>query len=410
MEIFRFLIFIILVLFPFGQLTKIPLGIPGVSVYLQDLIVSLLFVLWIIYHFLKKKPFLKPFLMLPILVFIVAALLSLSINFWRLDLYKLFVSFLYLARWSIYAGVYFVVYEISSNYVIKRLRYKLLELLSIVGIITGLFGLLQYFLYPNLRNLSYLGWDPHQYRVFGTFFDPGFLGIILVLTLILLLCFKTGGQTLRIGGGLLVSLALALTYSRSSYLALFLVLIVHAWVKKSIKFLLIPLFLLVFTFILLPRPAGEGVKLERYSTVQARIDNWRQTLKIIRDQPIFGVGFNSLRFIKKDYGFLEKDWQSAHSGAGADSSLLFVWATTGCLGLGVYLWMWWRVIQNSKLQLKNKKFKEKAEDFYSCILVSTVALFVHSLFLNSLFYPWVMIWMWILLGVAHGGIGEKSDR
>jgi len=68
-------------------------------------------------------------------------------------------------------------------------------------------------------------------------------------------------------------------------------------------------------------------------------------LRIIKDNPLFGVGFNSLRFMKRDYGFLNQDWQESHSGAGVDSSVLFVWATTGVFGLGIYLWLFWKIAQ-----------------------------------------------------------------
>ena len=420
MKILRLLIFIILLLFPFGQLTRIPLAIAGISLYWQDLVVSLLVFWWSIYHFLKRKPFPKPPLGLPILGFILTALLSLSVNLSRLNSSELVISFFYLLRWSIYAGIYFVVYEITKNLPAGRQAKKqktdnkILQFLAIIGVLVAIFGLIQYFLYPNLRYLYYLDWDPHQYRVFGTFLDPGFIGIILVLTLILLLSFKSLGKRLRIGGGLLVFLALLLTYSRSSYLALIVAIMVLSWLRKSAKFLAIPLLLLVFTLMItiLPRPVGEGVKLERTSTISARVENYQQSLEIIKDNSLFGVGFNSLRFVKKDYGFLDKNWQENHSGAGMDSSLLFVMATTGVVGLVVYLWMWLRIlkIKNQKSKtpacrqarhIKNKKYKKIPRNFYQCTLSSTAALFIHSFFLNSLFYPWVMIWMWMLLGISH---------
>lgn len=403
MKLFRFLIFIILVLFPFGELTKIPLGLPGVSFYLHDLVIGLLLILWILNHLFKKRLLPEACLTRPILAFIAIAFFSWLINIRRFNFSELLLSFLYLLRWSAYSGLYFVVYEVVKASLVEREKGKagLLMLLTMTGVTTAVFGLIQYSLYPNLRNLDYLGWDPHQYRIFGTFLDPGFLGIILVLTLILLVCFKTLRGNWRLGAGLMVFLALVLTYSRSSYLALTTAVVVLAWFKKSAKLLLIPLFLIVFMAILtiLPRPAGEGVRLERQSTVQARLVNWSQAFKIIGNQPVFGVGFNSLRFVKRDYGFLGMSWQEVHSGAGLDSSLLFVWATTGVFGLMVYLWLWREAIKKPKI-----KYLRKAKNFYPCLLASVAALFVHSFFLNSLFYPWVMIWIWVLLGLAHGEI------
>lgn len=426
MKVIKFFLFLILLLFPFGQLTKIPLGIPGMSLYLHDCVVISLLFYWIIWHFFGKKPLLKPPLTIPIFAFIGMAFFSLLVNSRRLEWAEVLISFFYLLRWVAYAGIYFVGYSLIGNKEPRKQGKKILRLLALTGVIVAIFGLFQYFFYPNLRNLYYLGWDPHQYRVFGTFFDPGFTGIILVLTLILLISFSWLEPLLKFGGGLVVFLAIVLTYSRSSYLALIISVFFLTWLKKDCRFLVLPLILLFFILvaIFLPRPAGEGVRLERQSTVLARFENWRQSLKIISDHPFLGVGFNSFRFAKRDYGFLGKDWQDIHSGAGTDSSLLFVFATTGIVGLMSYLWLWWRATQlvsshrprSDRLssppseepplcRVTSEEVRSRRRDFTEVsfgIVASVIALFVHSFFLNSLFYPWVMIWMWLLLGIVHG--------
>ena len=99
------------------------------------------------------------------------------------------------------------------------------------------------------------------------------------------------------------------------------------------------------------------------------------------------MGFNSYRYAQRDYGFLEKDWQENHAGAGADSSLLFVLATTGLIGLMAYSWLWLGIY---KLALKAKS---------AVFLASLTALCAHSFFLNSLFYAWIMAWLWMLVAV-----------
>jgi O-antigen ligase len=142
--------------------------------------------------------------------------------------------------------------------------------------------------------------------------------------------------------------------------------------------------LLGITLIVLPRsPDGEGVKLERTSSIQARIQNWRNSLIIIRDHPIFGVGFNTYRYAQRAYGFTDTSkWLQSHAGAGADSSLLFVTATAGVFGLLAYLWY---LRSLNQLRTPNSELQ-----------VVLVALLVHSLFLNSLFYPSVMLWLALL--------------
>jgi O-antigen ligase len=178
-----------------------------------------------------------------------------------------------------------------------------------------------------------------------------------------------------------------LTYSRSSYFAYLIGMAVIAWAKRAPKFFLTVLLIFILTILVLPRPGGEGVKLERESTVQARIRNWKQSLVIARDHPIFGVGFNAYRYAQRDYGFLGKDWQTSHAGAGADSSILFVMATTGLVGLAVYLWFWVSLLRVTRYGL--------------VALASSLALLAHSFFNNSLFYPWIMVWFWVLLGLRR---------
>ena len=164
------------------------------------------------------------------------------------------------------------------------------------------------------------------------------------------------------------------------------------------------------SIILLPRPLVEGTKLERTSTIAARFSNYEQTFTIIKDNILFGVGFNTLRHAKKDYGFLrEETWQESHAGAGSDSSFLFVWATTGVFGLFTYLFLWWKILtmqqsSDSEHRWNSETMRQKP---LFIIFPVAVALLVHSFFLNSLFYPWIMLWFWLILGVSHAAANNR---
>lgn len=434
MLIFKIFIFLILLIFPFGQLTRIPLGISElnslrsffpaeINFYLQDLVVSGLVVIWLIWHIGKRIPIKKPPLAKPILLFVTVAAISLLINLSHLDLKETVVSSLYLLRWIFYAGVYFVVYEASQHH--RLLISKLRTILIFAGSAAAILGLLQYLLYPDLSNLAYLGWDPHRYRVFGTFFDPGFLGLILVLNLILIVgdflgmaatnCKKIVDRhslernhflkivtqhPLFTAYCLLFTvcyIALALTYSRASYLAYLMGMGIIAWIKNSSRFFLTVILAGVLTILLLPRPAGsEAVRLEREESLWARVRSWQQSLTIWKDHPLFGVGFNAYRYAQEDYGFLKEDNQENHAGAGVDSSLLFVLATTGILGFLIYLLLLYDILI---YHIRKKNL---------VVLASMGALLIGSWFSNSLFYPWIMLWIWILLGSTSHDVGDPS--
>lgn len=403
MLFFKLLTFLLILLFPFGQLTRLPVFFsPQVHVYLSDLTLLVLIISWLFYHLFRQKTPFRPPLLKPILLFAGVALFSLLVNFSRLSLGEFLISSLYLLRWLAYAGVYFLIYTFVKT---KPSSAKILiRLLILGGVLIAVFGLLQYFFYPKLRNLYYLGWDPHENRLFGTFFDPNFTGVILVLTLILITIFafdKSAHLFNFVNGAWVITyLSLMFTYSRSSYLAYLTAMLTIGVIKKSWKFIAAILIIFTITLLLLPRPPGEGVKLERTSTINARFANYQQILTIIKDHALFGVGFNSLRYAKRDYGFLDKEtWQETHSAAGADSSFLFIWATTGIFGLISYLWLWWKILTIEPSS--NHPPAGETGQTTAMILPISVALLTHSLFLNSLFYPWIMFWFWLVLGISH---------
>jgi len=393
------LLFCYLVLFPFGQLNRLPISLfqsPEIRFYLTDLVMFLLILTWGIWRFLLiKKKYTLPPLTKPIFLFLMIAIISLIVNSSRLSIRELFVSGLYLLRWIVYAGLYFVLIDLKSQFKTASpaggyLKWSsMVNYLIVLGAMTAIFGLVQYLIWPDIGFLEVFGYDPHYFRLVGTFFDPGFVGIILVLTLILLVVsnwekigiFKLKNLPVHC---LLFTLycSLALTYSRSSYLAYLMGMGVIAFIKKAPRFFLIILFIGALTLLILPRQSGgEGIRLERTSTIQARAGSWQNALIISRDHPLIGVGFNAFRYAQRDYGFLKEQWQESNAGAGADSSLLFVLATTGIIGFLTYLGIWWKILRIGNLT----------------ILASALAILIHSLFLNSLFYPWVMAWMWILL-------------
>lgn len=389
MKIISLLLFLYLVLFPFGQLTRLPLefsGLPEVHLYLTDIFVFFLLCSWGIWRFLVvRKKYSLPSLAIPIFSFSLICLLSLGLATPLFSNREVMVAGLYLLRWVIYAGLYFVMVDISPRFKWLNRRHMACFLV-VIGVMLAIFGLVQYLLWPDLKPLEALEWDPHNQRVVSTFLDPGFTGLILVLTLILIIVLSWQKKIKKpwAMAGLITYIALALTYSRSSYLAFFVGMGVITLVKKAPKFFLAVLLLGLGTFFVLPRPAGEGGKLERTYSIEARFKNWQQTIAIARDHPFLGVGFNTYRYVQEEYGFLDEEkWQVSHSGAGADSSLLFVLATTGLLGLIAYLWIWVKAISSTRRSL--------------IIVVSLAAVFTHALFLNSLFYSWVMAWLWLLL-------------
>lgn len=290
--------------------------------------------------------------------FIAIAIASLTIAVTRYQIEYVLIGAMYLGRWITYSTVY-----IPLNSLIKPKEGK--QMLKFIFLALTTIGLVQYLILPDTRFLSSQNWDDHYYRVIGAHLDPGYTGLMFVMGLTYFWFYERKKVTLVIN-----YIALALTYSRTSYVAFITATTTISLINRNLKLFIFSICLLIFTIIILPRPAGEGVKLERTYSVFARLENWKQAVSIGLKSPVIGIGFNTYRYAQKDADYLSGNWRESHAGAGSDSSTLFVFATTGLLGLTVYF-LWYRSLFLNGSQ------------FFKVILI---VLFIHSWFLNSLFY------------------------
>ncbi|OGG02907.1 hypothetical protein A2W14_00125 [Candidatus Gottesmanbacteria bacterium RBG_16_37_8] len=389
-KIIRNLIALILFSSVLGPAAKLPLGIEPVNIYLSDLLVAALVIVLLvnlkkIIPLIKNDQPLKYFF-----IFVIFAFISLLFNPLNLSLSEFFISSLYLFRYLSYFGIYIAVLYLFRTE--KKLKNTFLNYLNISGISLLILGWLQYLLYPDLRNLSYLGWDPHYKRIFALIFDPNYLGLLLIFYLqIRFIHFRHNLKEVLLR--IINLITIAFTYSRSTYLALFSsAFYLACFSKKLVLYLIISLFLSLSLFFL-PRPGGEGVKLERFFSVRERLSNWQSAGQLIKQNPLLGVGFNSLRYARKKYQLLPENWLTSHSAAGIDNSFLFILATTGVIGLAVYLYF------------LAVLFKKSAVLGRSAI----IAAVVHSFFLNSLFFSFILIWLWVICAVSQSKKIRESN-
>jgi len=243
-------------------------------------------------------------------------------------------------------------------------------------------GWLQYIFMPDLTQLKYFGWDDHLFRLSSTFLDPGFTGIVLVLGVFILNKFNFKFKILV---QLLFIISIAFTYSRASYLALIIGLISMGVVMNKFRQqAIIFLGFLIMVILLLPKPLGEGVNLTRTSSIINRFDNYVLSLKMIDANPLFGVGFNNVCEAKQKFINVSDQMNSC---SGLDNSFLMIIATIGLVGLFIL------VLEIIKLA----KFKVNRTNWL--LVTSFSALFIHSMFVNSLFYSWVMFLLAVIFGL-----------
>lgn len=380
MDILNKLFIILLVIaFPLGEIARFEYN--ELTITLIDAFVGLICLTWA----LKQKQIPKTILIKPIFFFVGMLFLSLVLNVHRLSNFELFVSLLYLFRWIFYSLIYFVVFKITL-----QSKKKLESLMVICGLLVVIAGYLQYFFYPDLRNLYYLGWDEHLYRMFSTFLDPNFAGIFFVLYFLFLIDKFLHNRTFEIKNILILVLtlgAVVLTFSRSGYISLVIGMTLLFVLKRNKKmlFVFVGLFIVFVSLIIKTSLTSEGTNLLRTASNEARIDSIRNAFTIFKDNPIFGIGFNSYRYAQRDYGFVDERKKMIHSAAGTDNSFIFILVTSGIVGLLLYIFLWLKIISMNK----------------PIIIASAIALLVNSLFINSLFYPSLMLWMWILIGIKE---------
>jgi len=344
----------------FGQLGRLP-GLPQtLNVYAFDVVILVLILVWLL-----ASSFGGPQVKLRFdgvkraaLYFAAAALASWMAVRPEFPLNEWLAGGAYLARWLLYFGLYLV----YTDPRVKKLKLPLKQYLTGLALALGVIGLIQYLVLPDTRWLFFSGWDDHYYRAIGSLGDPSFLGLMLLLGLIL-------------SRQWFLLITLFLTYSRSTYLAVVAVMIAAASFKRAWRMLAVGLLALAVVLPLLPRPGGEGVNLLRLFSIEQRFDNYREGIALWSRSPLLGVGFNMLRSVRGDF--------LSHAAAGLDNSFIFVAATAGFIGLMAYLNLLRRLCQSGSQILK----------------LSLVAIIVHSLFQNSLFYPLVMIWLWLLVAI-----------
>lgn len=352
------------VVFPLGFLVRV--NITGsIKLVPLDAVVFLLVIAGFLARNSKKPAFTYPlytFLVLSIVVFFLRIFLI------KPELTSVLTDLAYLVK----IVSYFLLILIMPQVVTVRDKRLIKKGLLIAGLIVVVTGIMQYLIYPDLRNLLYLGWDPHFHRLFATFFDPNFAGIILVLTFFrIYYSFGSGKFSNKLLYILLLFtclIAIYLTRSRSAYLAFFSGLSIALIYSKNFAKKLLFVFVVIFLiFQLLPKPRLDVLDLLRIPTSSARINNWSVSLNLSLNSPLIGLGYSKFRF--------------------ADASLLYVFGSSGILALIAYLWLWKRIIAD--LSGNNE------------LVVSLIVVAVSSVFNNTLFYSFIMYWFAMLVCVSY---------
>ncbi len=374
---------ITLFLFSFGQIGRLtPFELPIYGNIYEIVLMVPLFIL--IEKYTVPKDLRKITFLNPILIFCGWLFISLVASYFNYSYLQNFIATLYFARLLFYFIflIYFYSYIEKNKTVIPY--YEVI--LIVISFFTIIFSLIQYFLYPNLGNIAYLGWDPHLYRLVGLFFDPPLTAAVFVL-LGLFLFFSLKNNLLKIlftaGFGVL----LFLTYSRGAFIALFVSILVYSFNKMKLHYASFFLIALIIGISLIPKNTSEGINLLRTSSINTRFIDYRKGITIWKEKGLFtGIGYNHIRFEKDPYEekpIVEK-YNPSHASSSFHSSFLMILVTGGVIGLVLFIWLLWNIA----------KINEFA--FYSVIFLS-----VFSLFDNVLLHPFILFLFFTLISILQ---------
>jgi O-antigen ligase len=393
----------------------------GRSIVLSDLFIPIFE--FVIFWRLTKRPLDKN-IQTPLKVlaaFLCVAIFSLLFSLTVLPFSEFAQSGLYLFRLIVYIGLLPCSYWLIS----KENYQQILKYIIISTLLIAATGFIQLQLLPNLEELAKTaGYDPHINRLVGSWLDPNFIGgffafMSLIISSIAIYDKSKKRRYFLLGIAAILLIALFLTYSRSAYLAFAVGLLVMGIIKAR-KLLIIVMIIATIGIASSERAQQRIGELATSMTsvlfnssenpdptARLRIKNWEQTLNLISQKPLLGHGYNTLTYIKLKEGFVQDE--DVHSASGSDSSLLTILATTGIFGIFFFLIFYFIVLK--KLFQTWKKRKPKFIKGLSLGLFSgIIALLIHSNFVNSLLFPQIMIFLFILLGLFYKTINLKDKE
>lgn len=332
-------------------------------------------------------------------IFLSVGLASLVINATKYTGGEVFASFSYLARLLLLTfvatGFAYYAKEIEKAFLLKSF--------VVAGLVALLLGYIQLIFVPDLGFLAPAGWDPHTGRMVSTFLDPNYFAAFLVMVMAVLAgeLFNPSRKRNIVAWLIFVIcwVGLYLTYSRSGWLTGFLALPLIVWPKSWKTAVLIGVVFVAVVFI--PGRFSERIQQStsylNTSSVDsggdfsaaARAGSSKRAIELFQVSPVYGIGYNAYGYAMVKYGILSESDLATRSSMGSDNSFLFVLATTGLVGLGLYLGFY--------LTALKKMFALRSNRYIWSVFCLSGAYIVGAFFNNILFYvPIAVLWLSLL--------------
>jgi len=307
---------------------------------------------------------------------------------------QLAFSLAYLARWLAYFGIYLVAINTLRPADVPSI-WRALEATILAF---AVFGIVQSIFLPGFAQLvnPEMGWDIQGRRLVSTLLDPNFAGGLVAIGLLVELARMAAGAEVPRWKPAVLASALLLTLSRSSVLAFvvgcLLILAVRGPSRRVLR--------LASAFVVLSLPfaplllgfARTYNKLILDASALGRLESWLRGVTVFADNPVLGVGFNTYGFVQRAYG-----WDlGGMARFGLDGGLLFIAVMTGLVGLALYLGVVGTVLARCRRIWRDRARSADDRGLAIGVAAATAATLAHSVFVNSLLFPFIMEVLWVL--------------
>jgi len=209
---------------------------------------------------------------------------------------------------------------------------------------------------------------------------------------------------------LILSVAgLMLTYTRSAWLASAVGIVIAAFFtdKKLFAAVLIVFALSVFALkdTSVGKRVADAVSNTTTNTAVERILMWKSGLKIIRDNPVHGIGTANVGLVYPKY----RDKKAFEPNQGhLHNNIIQVAAIDGIPGAAAILWMF--VLSFFVQYRLFIKLKGDEKQYILSILAVNVSFFINGLFEYNLFSSQVVLMYWFFMGISAALYGKKEQK
>lgn len=277
---------------------------------------------------------------------------------------------------------------------------KIKKLTFIVSVIVFIIGIMQYF-NPEFAMPS--KWvDESEYnlskRIYSTFFNPNVFGFYINFIL-LLACENLDLKKINLEWASFASgiICLILTFSRTSWISVIAALIIAAlFNKKYLKYALIISIAILTADALLGVGRTNPVKSVEDSSFLYRLEVWKASIEIIRDNFISGIGFGTLsRHIAHYSSVVSTKVEHSHN------LYIQIFTETGIMGFSIFLILLFNIL---------KKFKSVLSEDSSKAWITAFAVFamtmIHGLVDSVPMTPQMLM----ILSIYSGALCSIKDK